>query len=176
MITKSFSKDSCFLDAPNVQPERFLTREEAIKRFDARDGAVPCEGDVSGFFFSLDILEIFMERIKTYNNDPAHTNKVGGVRIWQAKSNAFYGPATPPYAEKLVEDVILVPTRKDKSDFHAYPEGEYLTGPTPVLLPGEPSHTPLLILGSSRPCPNLCGAPEPFFHHYRRTTPLPHCP
>lgn len=158
MITQELKEQLCLIDMPNQESERFITREEAIRRFDCREGAAPGNADVSGFYFTLKILETFIARINEYNTNVTETSEeIAGIRIWQAKSYAHD-------SHILIEDVVITPTKADGSDIHAYEAGEILTGPK---APGQ-VNKPLLILSSSRPCPNLCGVPGPkFFHLYR---------
>lgn len=167
MIDKDLKDKLCSLLDHQDPKERFLTRNEAVERFEQREGADDCGGDISGFFFTLAKMELFIAEIKKYNcTEPEYP--VEGIRIWQAKSDE-YGA--------LLEDVVITPTRKDGSDIHAY--GDDLKAPivTGNSRNSKGTEETLLILGSSRPCPNLCGPPrEPaikFFHQYQRPTVCP---
>ncbi len=137
----------------NTENERFIGRAEAVRRYMNRVKPLPFDEDVPGFYFTLDILEDFLNEVKRYNAlSTTQTGcKITGIRIWQARSLAFDGI-------HLTEDLIITPALSDKSDIHAFTEGDSVKSPDGL--------TPLF-LSSARPCPNLCGVGGPkYFYEY----------
>lgn len=126
---------------------QFIAYNEAYYRVKKRY----VHNDIGGFLFSLDIIREFIDEIDSYNaalpvND---IREITSIRAWKAVSDF-------DQAHKCLDDLLLVPVRSDGDDSHAHNE----TIPTYSKDP-----TKMLMLGSLRPCPNLCGQKKYFFLH-----------
>lgn len=99
---------------------------------------------VSGHILGLDKIRQLLQKIDDYNAaNPALP--IDGVRTYQARSvqNINGSPQT-------VDDIFLMPILSDGTDLYpVYPE----TTAAKVTATGDDG----VILGNSRPCPNLCG-------------------
>lgn len=125
---------------------KFIDYKEAFYRV----STVYNQKVVGAHQFSLDILKEYIEEIDLYNNSLAEGDpkKITSIRAWKAVSK---------YDEdhSCVDDLLLVPVRLDGDDAHAHSES------VPKY---SKDGTKMLMLGSLRPCPNLCGTSGKFFH------------
>jgi hypothetical protein len=149
----------------------FIPRAEALKRYNARNSATWNNVDISGFYFELKHLQNLLDSIKEHNVQHMGTScEIKGIRIWEAKTMVSLRNDLGDIEQGLIDDLLLVPVVADFSDFHCYQEGEDLK-PTKPPVPNS-----LLILSSSRPCPNLCGGGgAKFFYNYNATNPEKCC-
>ncbi|MDG1332298.1 MAG: hypothetical protein P8P74_08200 [Crocinitomicaceae bacterium] len=137
--------------APVREPARYLTREEAVLRYnDKKD--VPENPNLAGFHFNLDTIKQFISEIDKHNETAQEDFQIKGIRIWKSKSLADDGSGP-----QLLDDLVLTPTIESETDLHGTCEGK-------DVAPQNSTEGRLLMLGSARPCPNLCGHGPSFYH------------
>ncbi|MFK7787853.1 MAG: hypothetical protein AB8B56_22210 [Crocinitomicaceae bacterium] len=142
---------------PIREGARYLTREQAIQRYKDKVNE-PENTELAGFLFNLDSMKQFISDIDAYNEGAQEGFKIEGMRIWKTKSYANEGNG-----EQLLDDLIITPTLADETDLHGTCEGKDVG-------PEVSTGNLLLILGSARPCPNLCGRGPSFFHELDLST------
>lgn len=153
MSIQSILERAC--NAPVREPARYLTRQEAVRRY-ADKQTLPEDEELSGFHFNLETIKQLIADIDKYNETADPAFEIKGIRIWKAKSHADDGSGP-----QLLDDVVLTPTIEGETDLHGKCEGK------DVFPESDPEK--LLILGSARPCPNLCGTGPDFFHQLNVT-------
>jgi hypothetical protein len=147
MILQDFIDKACQSTLKNSprQPE-FIGYKEAFYRVNT----VYDQKVVGAHQFSLDILKEYIQEIDLYNNSFAEDDpkRITSIRAWKAVSDYDKN-------NNCVIDLLLVPVRLDGDDAHAHSES------APKY---SKDNSKMLMLGSLRPCPNLCGSPGKFFH------------
>jgi hypothetical protein len=164
-------KDLLCNQATRLKKGEFISRAEALRRYNARNSQTWNNVDISGFYFALEHLQNLLDTIREHNEQNQGTNcEVKGIRIWEAKTMVALQNGQGQMEQGLIDDLLLVPVVADFSDFHCYMEGNDLKPNKP------PVADTLLILSSSRPCPNLCGGGGvKFFYNYNAANPEKCC-
>lgn len=110
---------------------------------------------VFGQIFGLNNLKTLMSAIDAYNSNAANTNKIAGLRIYNAVDVRPY--LNPPDNTKLLPDAIIVPVLDDNTDIsHVRQQTDVLAatdgsgGTIPNVVPAN------MILSGGMPCPNEC--------------------